>query len=518
LQVLGFASKALQGMRNHLGNSVENPVFVMLLLACVGLLVRFPFFFPAVINWDESTFILMGQSALDGHLPYTVLWDLKPPLAFFLFSSVISIFGQSIIAVRLAGLLFVIATAFLAYLIGKSLFGARAGLIAAALAIVFISSAPAGQATMTEVLAATPLMAALALLVRRDPGFVVLFIVGVLLASAVMIRLNLVYVAIAVVLVLLIHLRGRGPSAVIGGLVSLCVGGLSVLLLLAAPYLFSGQGELFFRSVFLAALDYSDAGLSLFQSLADYYKEEFGWQNALLWVAFLLGLGVLLVRGERHGRYPRLGERKWLVVFLVSILWSILVSGAAHGHYLIQLIPVMAIFAGAGIDWALVSRARVPVLAVVVLGLILPLQPVFAQYRLVWERLSAGEPLRYGSAYEIAEWMRQENPRGEPVYLMTDHIAYWFTDSAPMTKATTHPSNISKAFILEAIGGVGATPKTEMLRVLSASPLFVVKKRYTPYLDDAPEAAQLLDQALLEDYDRVASVRGRQIYRRRTAD
>jgi len=39
-------------------------------------------FFPAVIDWDESTFILMGQSIIDGHLPYVKLWDLKPPGAF----------------------------------------------------------------------------------------------------------------------------------------------------------------------------------------------------------------------------------------------------------------------------------------------------------------------------------------------------------------------------------------------------------------------------------------------------
>src|SRR5437899_2303518 len=38
-----------------------------------------PFFFTG-IDGDESTFILTAQSVLDGHLPYTDFWDIKPPV------------------------------------------------------------------------------------------------------------------------------------------------------------------------------------------------------------------------------------------------------------------------------------------------------------------------------------------------------------------------------------------------------------------------------------------------------
>ncbi len=46
--------------------------------------MRLPFFFPAVIDWDESTYVLMGQSILDGHVPSIEQWDDKPPLAYVL--------------------------------------------------------------------------------------------------------------------------------------------------------------------------------------------------------------------------------------------------------------------------------------------------------------------------------------------------------------------------------------------------------------------------------------------------
>ena len=62
-----------------------------LALLALALATRLPYFFVDVIDWDESTFILMGHSLLKGFLPYTHLWDLKPPAIFFLFAGVISL-------------------------------------------------------------------------------------------------------------------------------------------------------------------------------------------------------------------------------------------------------------------------------------------------------------------------------------------------------------------------------------------------------------------------------------------
>ena len=120
---------------------------------CVGLLflcvlIRLPFYFPSVIDWDESTFILMGQNILDGHLPYTQLWENKPPLAFVFFALAL-LFGKSIITVRIAGTVAVLASAYLTYRVGRKIWGQQTGVLAAILSIAFISLAHSGQATMT---------------------------------------------------------------------------------------------------------------------------------------------------------------------------------------------------------------------------------------------------------------------------------------------------------------------------------------------------------------------------------
>ena len=63
----------------------------------------------------------MGQSWVDGFLPYTQLWDLKPPITFLFFASIIYVFGKSFLAIRIAGVILVSLTAFFTYKIGASI-------------------------------------------------------------------------------------------------------------------------------------------------------------------------------------------------------------------------------------------------------------------------------------------------------------------------------------------------------------------------------------------------------------
>ena len=52
------------------GTTRNRTIVACSVLFVITILVRLPFFFPAVIDWDESTFVLIGQSVVDGHLPY----------------------------------------------------------------------------------------------------------------------------------------------------------------------------------------------------------------------------------------------------------------------------------------------------------------------------------------------------------------------------------------------------------------------------------------------------------------
>ena len=123
---------------------------VLFILVLVALFIRFPFFFRDYVDRDESTFIIMGQSWADGHLPYTQLWDLKPPVTFLFFASVIKIFGQSFIAIRLFGSLMVAITALFTYGIAAKITSKKIAFWVALFCVFFQSLFGSLQGVMSE--------------------------------------------------------------------------------------------------------------------------------------------------------------------------------------------------------------------------------------------------------------------------------------------------------------------------------------------------------------------------------
>ena len=290
-------------------------------LFAFALLLRLPYFFVDSINWDESTFILVGQSLLDGNLPYTRLWDLKPPLVFAFFACVIGIFGKSIIAVRFAGLICVVATAFITYQIGRKLFDEQTAKLAAVICVVLACGLPHGQATLTEHIALVPLMGALWLLIvyPDNPLRIVLW-AGVLIGSAALIRLNLAYAGVGTVLILCFGQKRDRERWIILGL-TFATGILVVILTTFIPYLISGKVDLWWQSVVQAPLSFPanssiwkvaiSQGLWIFWYSIQTNPPLFLF-HALVWVSGLIGIGILVVK------WKALSEKELYAILLFA--------------------------------------------------------------------------------------------------------------------------------------------------------------------------------------------------------
>src|SRR5690606_37461734 len=131
-------------------NGEPNWTTLFLLLLFIALLIRFPFFFRDYIDRDESTFILMGQAWVEGHLPYTKLWDLKPPITFLFFAGIIKVFGKSFIAIRLIGTLIVAGSALTAYGISRRTSSMNSSLWVALGTVALLSLFGSLQGVMSE--------------------------------------------------------------------------------------------------------------------------------------------------------------------------------------------------------------------------------------------------------------------------------------------------------------------------------------------------------------------------------
>lgn len=506
-------------MRGVQFSTKEVGVFGLLLM--LTLIVRLPFVFPAVLNWDESTFVLMGQSIVDGYLPYVKLWDNKPPLAFAFYALVIALFGKDMLYIRLAGTLCVVVAAFFVYLLAYRLWDRRTGLIAAILCIVAISLLQTGQATMTEHVVLLPLLGAVYLLIRRNESVSAFFLIGMLMATATLVRLNMGFVAIMVgayILATSVHAR----RSALPRIAAYCFGGILIVAITVVPYWLTGQQEIWWTSVIAAPLRYSDSQSTIFRLLVSQVRNALGfyWDgagykfgglnfNIFIWSGAVAGLTMLLWRWRSLGQVKRRGITV-LILMTVGTSFGILKSGAGYEHYMIQLVPFAALFAVAFIEQLPIYVRGCSWLGTGVL-IIVSTGPIFAEYGTMFSRLRGHENLRYGAQYEIAAYLSRENSSGGPMYLLTDHIVYWFTNSYPLTRLTTHPSNIAKPSLREALFGKGDSTEDELRKVFRKAPEFVVMSDDVFYLSGGPKT--LLERILVDDYFLATEIQGRKIYR-----
>ncbi|MBK7870660.1 MAG: glycosyltransferase family 39 protein [Saprospiraceae bacterium] len=79
--------------------------------AVLALLMRFLSFFPSVINHDESTYILIADAIREGKIYLIDVIDTKPVGIFLLFGIFQTLFGKSIVVIRILTTLWIALTA-----------------------------------------------------------------------------------------------------------------------------------------------------------------------------------------------------------------------------------------------------------------------------------------------------------------------------------------------------------------------------------------------------------------------
>src|SRR4029079_5973964 len=80
-------------------------------IAIICLLLRGPTFGLSEMSWDETAFVLVAREILNGHWPFTTLFDHKPIGLYFHFAAALALFGDDPIAARMLGWIVVTATA-----------------------------------------------------------------------------------------------------------------------------------------------------------------------------------------------------------------------------------------------------------------------------------------------------------------------------------------------------------------------------------------------------------------------
>ena len=332
---------------------------VFLYLFLISLCIRLPFFFRDYIDRDESTFILLGQSWVDGHLPYTELWDLKPPLAFLFFAGLIYLFGKSFVAIRMAGVLAVAITSYFTYALGRDLVSRKAGFRAGVACIFLLSLFGSLQGLMSEHLCMLYFMPALYLMAKKRNAARML-LAGLLMGMTLMTKLNLGYAAVLLGIYLLFDgFRNRQYGRALLEASAYASGAGFVIALTWLPYAYGGEALLWWNSVIMAPLEYASVN-----------RQSIGSTLPVVLLTI-----IFLVLGSRK-KWLRLREPaiQVLSVAIIGVLLSFLQGGRVNGHYLIQFHPVFLVLLAIVLSKALPTPTKLWGNLLLLLPFLLPVE------------------------------------------------------------------------------------------------------------------------------------------------
>ncbi len=465
-----------------------------LFLLMVTLFIRLPFFTKDYIDRDESTFILMGQSIADGHLPYVHLWDLKPPLLFYIFGLIETLFPYTIEAIRLAGVVVVFASALVIKKILES--GGLNNSFWIALAFVMLGSEFGNlQGLMSEHLAVFFLLPGLYLF--QQGRMVHYWLAGIFFGAALLCKLSFAH---GLVLMVVAHLvfnwkrQSLTRHAVNQSLLG--IGVLIPFILIALPYWYQGHIQLFIDSVFRAPLEYAGAAAM-----------SMGEKISRTWWVILLALIIIAWAWKRRSR-----ESTELLLYSMALtagtVYTFFSSGIVNGHYLVLIYPFLLMM----LIGTLPSYQKIRYGWVSLVVVFLSFESLAEYYKVGKSLVNNGHPY-YSNTYVIIDELKKQGLSGEKIFFVDYHIGYWMLKTYPLTKSTTHPSNIDRAFLFKYFGGKNSGTGELKYLLDTVRPAVIVSR--TPsmgFIRNEMQTRAYFDSVVANEFEPVYIRQEKQVY------
>lgn len=480
----------------HYQNLKYRTVFLILFL--VSLFVRLPFFFRDYIDRDESTFILMGQSWVDGHLPYTELWDLKPPITYLFFAGIIYVFGKSFLAIRLVGTLIVGITAFYTYKISITATTKKVGLWAAIGCVALLSMFGSLQGVMSEHICMLFFMPGLYLLLKKSSSYWYLFS-GLLMGLSLMTKLNLAYVVLALgVYILYTHFKEKIYGKCVLRSMLFGLGIITVIFMTFLPYYLKGYPEVWWKSVVLASLEYAGARR----------ESIFGFLPITLFMG-----AFFYFSWKRNFLDFKNSTLQWVSLVVVGIVFSFIKGGRINGHYLIQLHPIFMVLFAIFISQISYLKKWNYRPYVFFLLLFLPMESYLEYGNIIKTKINRGSFFN-GEGISVPNYIKEHQIDTKNILFLGYHVGYWSLDAKPPVKSATHPSNICRNELFPFYDNQRETAVEELKYIMEVlqPQTVVIRKNRSIFDPQLLEENKYIDNQLQEKYNKPITVDLAEIY------
>ena len=499
-------------------------------LVLLTALTRLPAFALSVVDWDESLYFIMAEQWRAGHLPYTTVWDNKPIGIYAVFAAFQALLGDTPVAMRVAGVVAIAATAVLVYRLTRHMLRDLAPLTAelsgalAGVLYVVATMSDDGIASNTEIFmeAFTCLGMLLALTPVGWIGAGRALGVGLSLGLAFMLKYVAVFDMFAVFLAMIaLPGRTRDGLARLWDVVKLglvfSVGALAPFV--AAVLLYAAQGALgvFLQASLLSNLRRVAIPVSGHSFIGNFHGQMVLYPTlyaALLWVV----LRLIAARG--------VGRTEMLVLLFWAVTSSVGVAsgGLYFSHYFIQILPVLCVAvglaAGQVVAWCR-PAPRAALLVLMAAGVVTPIHEALVDVgRMIPVAMRA--PVGFGplrdTPAEVARDLRPELVKAP------DQTIYVF-DGEPVLYSLLHTRLPTKyvfpSFLLTQLLSytVNIDPLAQLNAIMAQRPLFVIRRRVSQYQSSQTRNAAVyarMDADLAADYSVWRSYDTMIVYRRKS--
>lgn len=452
----------------------------LLIIVSASLLLRL-LWLNSLIGRDEGLHGYVGWLWTQGKIPYVNAYDNKGPLLYFLYASVNSIFGSSIIYMRLLNdLLFIISIAMI-YTLARDWYGKTAGVASAIFYGIFMN-APIyeGQLALSESIALPLLVGSIyfwsSYLKLNNKKF--LLFSGLFFSLSFLTRQS-IGLMLPVLLIMLIffskkteiNLNKNQARDILSNLSAFFLGIAIPLMITSLYFHLNGALLAFLNNAIVKPFEYfkgsyippNGESVSLFLTyipLSLFFVIIV--QGLPLWVSGFLGASIAAIRRTIYDKVVLL----WLVIFCFIIS-----RPPSFGHYYQQIIPPMSLLAGTFISQILnginirriksifktknFSVAEAATIAVIALLLITSIPAAYMQsiqfpnYNIKWEfvewRFADGQSLE--NQTHLAEYLRMNTPRNSKILVHGSAAEiYWLSGfEAPAFPWSSPPAMISES-------------------------------------------------------------------------
>lgn len=464
---------------------------ILILFSFISLVIilRLSAFFQSVFDHDESLYLLVANSLLEGNAPYTNVWDNKPPGIYFVYALGLIIFGNNIISIRIITCLAVAITCFLLYRLGKIITkDSKLGLIAGIFYAIF-SLENGGLGGNTEIFFTPFVVLGFYLLfsLKNSPENpiskqkITLLIIGLTMGFALQIKQVVLFDFIAILIILSLRLfeeRKNVKKSILQEILScfawLLLGFTIPTIVIIIGFSLTGNFQDYWYANFTAnskrigneSFSLVTLGFALFIQLK---------VNFFLWFCLFLTPFYWLDANSKSRK-----ELTYLLIWFVMSFLGVSAPKTFFTHYFLQLLPSLSLISAYVIFQSIFTLQGLKKINKIILLALILVMPIVTQIypklnttiKYPFNRFVKGQKNWGDTPAMISDYLKNRIDDNDYIYVFDyQPIIYYLTRSKIPTKYP-FTSFLLKPNLAQV---AGINPQEEFNAIMQKKPLYIVK-------------------------------------------